>query len=97
MRARSGRSITTPVIKRLSIPQSSQLTAPVMVPRYISDDEVCSWPGGVNNHLQVESELSEENWVDLSAVIEPVESFVEKLNEGNENDGQSSETKKGRN
>ena len=27
----------------------------------ISDDEVCSWPGGVNNHLQVESELLEEN------------------------------------
>ena len=23
----------------------------------ISDDEVCSWPGGVNNHLQVESDL----------------------------------------
>ena len=38
----------------------------------ISDDEVCSWPGGVNNH-QVESELSKENWVDPSTVTEPVE------------------------
>jgi hypothetical protein len=59
----------------------------------ISDDEVCSWPGGVNNHLQVESDLLEENWVDLSrsAVMEPVGSFGEELDEGNENDGQSSD------
>ena len=38
----------------------------------ISDDEneLCSWPGGVNNHLQIESELSEENWLDLPVDIE---------------------------
>ena len=30
-----------------------------------SDDNTeCSWPGGVNNHLQIESELLEENWID---------------------------------
>ena len=52
---------------------------------------MCSWPGGVNNHLQVESELLEENWVDLSAVTEPVGALVEKLDEGYENDGESSE------
>jgi hypothetical protein len=52
----------------------------------ISDVEVCSWPGGVNNHLQMESELLEENCEDLSAVTE-----VEKLDESNENDGQSEE------
>jgi len=38
----------------------------------ISDDEneLCSWPGGVNNHLQIESELSEENWLDLPVDME---------------------------
>ena len=37
-----------------------------------SDDEneLCSWPGGVNNHLQIESELSEENWLDLPVDME---------------------------
>jgi len=49
----------------------------------ISDDEneLCNWPGGVNNHFQIESELLEENWLDLPAVIEGEFSDMEEEDE----------------